>query len=105
MNREQRLLLGFLGIVLAIGAFIFQYVPLIEEEKADIVISWPITAALVNKAEGWRVKGPSGLVSLKQEQEKWRITEPVQTQVNPEKMKSFCGNCQRCNPRKKFKSC
>ena len=103
LESRKRLLLASLVFLAILGLLAVEYLPLAEEDKTELKISWPITDALVNKIDQWVIRGPSEKVRLEKKQEGWLISEPVKTQVNPEKVGNFLKQLHEVSPKKEVR--
>ena len=82
MNREKRLLLSFLVLLMAVTAVFMSIYPLSGEEDVELKISWPLTPALVEKMTYLEILHEDMTFRVEKKENRWVITSPFETEVH-----------------------
>ena len=89
MKRQTRLILGFVPILGMAGLAAFWLEPAELEKKPVEVITWPLRESTVKAVVQIEIEKSQQRVVLQRKETLWRVAQPINTDVNAEKLESF----------------
>ncbi len=102
MKRQTRLILGFVPILGMTGVAAFLLGPTDSEEKPVAAVKWPLGESSIKAVDQIEIQKSQQRVVLQRKETLWRVAQPINTDVNAEKMESYLLQLSQISPQKQL---
>ena len=100
MKRQTRLMLGFVPILGMAGLAALWLAPIEPEVKTVDAVLWPLEEATIKAVVQIEIQKSQQRVVLQRKETLWRVAQPINTDVNAEKIENFLLQLGQIAPQK-----